>query len=74
MSIEEQLGMLMMLTWVTESVNDTSEKFRADGDIDDLSGSLDGVSLLDRPVGSEDGNTDVVGLQVQALRCLRLVR
>ena len=60
--------MLMMLTWVTESINDTSEKLRADGDIDDLSSSLDGVSLLDRPVGSEDGNTDVVGLQVQALR------
>ena len=32
---------------VSESVNDTSKKFRADGNIDDLAGTLDGVTLLE---------------------------
>lgn len=51
--------MLWRRTRVTESIDDTSEQLRADGDIDNLSSSLDGVSLLDRPVGSENGNTDL---------------
>lgn len=49
----------MIRTRVAESVDDTSEKFRPDGNVDDLSGSLDGVSLLDGPVGSEDGDSNL---------------
>lgn len=56
----------MPRTGVAEGVNDSSEKFWADGNIDNLSSSLDSVAFLDGSVGSEDGDTDVVGLQVEA--------
>ena len=46
-------------TGVAESVNDSAEKLGTDGDVNDLSGSLDGVALLDGSVGSEDGDTDL---------------
>lgn len=51
---------------VTESVNDASEETRTDGNIDNLAGTLDGVALLNETIVTEDGDTDVVGLQVQA--------
>jgi hypothetical protein len=68
---------------VTESVNDTSEKSLADGDIDlvllefgyaassqmstyNLSGTLDGLALLDQTVRTEEHNTDLTGFQVHA--------
>lgn len=50
---------------VTESIDDTTEKFRADGDIDDLTGTLDSVAFLDGTIVTEDGDTNVVGLQVE---------
>ena len=51
---------------VAESIDDTSEELGADGDVDDLTGSLDNVSFLDETVATEDGHTDIVGFQVQA--------
>ena len=51
---------------VTEGVDDTSEETRADGNIDNLAGTLDGVALLDETIVTENGDTDVVGFQVQA--------
>jgi hypothetical protein len=51
---------------VSESVNNSTEQTGSDGDIDNLSGSLDSVSLLDETIVTENGDTDVVGFQVQA--------
>lgn len=51
---------------VTKGVNDTAEEARADGNVDNLASTLDGVALLDETIVTEDGDTDVVGLQVQA--------
>ena len=50
---------------VTESVDDTTEKFRADRNIDNLAGTLDGIALLDSTIVTEDGDTNVVGFQVE---------
>ena len=51
---------------VTESVDDSTQKSWSDWDIDNLTGSLDGVTFLDETIVTEDGNTDVVGFQVEA--------
>ena len=51
---------------VTEGVHDTAKELRADRDVDNLAGTLDSVALLDGTVITEDRDTDVVGLQVQA--------
>jgi hypothetical protein len=51
---------------VSESVNDSAQKTGSDGNVDNLSSSLDSVTLLDETIVTEDGNTDVVGLQVEA--------
>lgn len=51
---------------VTESVDDTSEEGLADGDIDNLSSTLDGLTLLDETVRTEEHNTDLAGFQVHA--------
>jgi hypothetical protein len=51
---------------VTESVNDTSEKSLADGNVDNLSGTLDSLTLLDETVRTEKHNTDLAGFQVHA--------
>jgi len=51
---------------VTQSVDDTAEKTGSDWDIDNLSGTLDSVTLLDKTIVTENGDTDVVGFQVQA--------
>jgi hypothetical protein len=53
------------VNWVSEGVNNTAEQFRTDGYIDDLAGTLDGITLLDETVITEDGHTDVVGFQVE---------
>jgi hypothetical protein len=50
---------------VAESVDDTAEKAWSDRDIDDLTSTLDGITFLDETIVTEDGDTDVVGLQVQ---------
>jgi hypothetical protein len=51
---------------VTESVNDTSEKSLADGNVDNLSGTLDGLAFLDQTVRTEKHDTDLTGFQVHA--------
>lgn len=51
---------------VTKGVDDSTEQTRSDWDIDNLSSSLDSVTFLDKSIVTEDGNTDVVGFQVQA--------
>jgi hypothetical protein len=50
---------------VTEGVDDTSKQVRADGDIDNLAGTLDSVALLDKTIVSEDGDTDIVGFEIE---------
>lgn len=52
--------------WVTESVNNSAKETWADWNVDNLSGSLDSVTLLDETIVTEDGDTDVVGFQVEA--------
>ena len=76
----------LAVDWVTQSVDDTAEKLRTDGDINlvssvsifsishhltsktthNLSGTLDGLTLLDETVGTEKHNTDLAGFQVHA--------
>lgn len=51
---------------VTKSVDNTTKKTRADGNIDNLTGTLDGIAFLDETIVTEDGDTDIVGFQVQA--------
>merc|ERR1740139_2064024 len=51
---------------VTEGVNDSAEHTLADGNINDRSGSLDDIALLNFSIVTQDDNTDVVRLQVQS--------
>ena len=51
--------------WVTESVDNTSEKLWADWHIDDSTGSPDNIAFFDVLIFTEHDDTDVVGLQVQ---------
>lgn len=51
---------------VTESVDDTAEQLRADGDVDNLAGTLDGLTLSDETIGTEQHDTDLAGLEVHA--------
>lgn len=50
---------------VSESVNDSAQKTRSDGNIDNLTSSLDSVSFLDQSIVTENGDTDIVGFQVK---------
>jgi hypothetical protein len=52
---------------VTKGIDNTTEETLADRDIDNGTGSLDNVTLLDESVVTKDDNTDIVGLQVQGL-------
>ena len=40
--------------WVSGDMNETSEQLRANWDADNLSGTLDGVTLLDETIIPED--------------------
>ena len=51
---------------VTEGVDDTAKEVGADRNVDDLASTPDGIALLDETIVTEDGDTDVVGFQVQA--------
>jgi hypothetical protein len=51
---------------VTEGVDDAPKETRADGNIDNLAGTLDGVVFLDETIVTEDRDTNIVGFQVQA--------
>lgn len=47
----------LSVDWVSESVNDASEQFRADEDIDNLTSlALEGIALLDEIVVTEGGD------------------
>lgn len=50
---------------VAERVDHAAEQFRADRDVHDGAGPLDGVAFLDVAVGAEDNDTDVIGFEVQ---------
>lgn len=60
------LDFSLSVNGVTESVDDSAKKLGSDWDIDNLTSSLDSVSLLDQSIVTENGDTDVVGFQVQA--------
>ena len=62
---ERSVDGTLSVNGVTESVDDTTEKFRADRNIDNLAGTLDGIALLDSTIVTEDGDTNVVGFQVE---------
>jgi len=49
---------------VTESIDDTAQKSLTDGEIDNVTGTLDGITLANETIVTENDNTDVVGLQV----------
>ena len=53
---------------VSETINGSAKEFGSDWDIDDSTGSLDGVTFLDESIVTEDDNTNVVSLQVQGLK------
>lgn len=50
---------------VTESVDNTAKEAGTDGNVDNLASTLDGVALLDETIVTKDGNTNVVGFQVE---------
>jgi hypothetical protein len=49
---------------VTEGIDDTAQKSLTDGEIDNVTGTLDGITLANETVVTKDDNADVVGLQV----------
>ena len=51
---------------VSESINDTSEQFRADWGIDNPASALDGVIALAETVATECGDSDAIGPRVEA--------
>lgn len=60
------LDRALAIDGVTESVDDTAEKLHTDGNVDNLSGTLDGLTLLDETVRTEQDDTDLAGLEVHA--------
>jgi len=50
---------------VSEGIDSSAKEFGSDWDIDNSTGSLDGVTFLDESIVTEDDNTNVVSLQVQ---------
>jgi hypothetical protein len=61
----DRLDLALSIDRVSESVNDSAKKTRSNGNIDNLTSSLDSVSLLDQSIVTENGDTDVVGFQVK---------
>jgi len=51
---------------VTETIDNTAEELDTDGNVDNFTGTLDGLTLLDETIGTEQHSTDLAGLQVQA--------
>ena len=51
---------------VAEGVDDATQEGKTDKDIDNLTGTLNCVALLDETIAAEDGDTDIVGFQVEA--------
>merc|ERR1719414_1536899 len=51
---------------VSQSIDNTAKKLRADRDVDNSACPLNNVTLLDELVVTKDDDTDVVGLQVKS--------
>ena len=47
------------LTWIAQSVYDTAQELWADRNINNLTGTLDGVSLLNGSIGGEYSDADL---------------
>jgi hypothetical protein len=56
----------LAINGVTKGVNDTPKEFGTDRNVDNLSSTLDSLTLLDETVGTEKHNTDLAGFQVHA--------
>jgi len=50
---------------VTESIEDSSQHFLTNGDINDSTSSLDDITFLDFSIVTQDDDTNVIGFQVQ---------
>ena len=57
----------LAVKWVTEGIYNTSEDFWTDWNIDDSTGSLDGITFFDESIVTENDNTNIVSFQVQGL-------
>merc|ERR1719209_364507 len=55
----------LAINGVAQGINDPAETLHADGDVDDGTGPLHDIALLDELVVTEDDNTNVVRLQVE---------
>ena len=53
------------INWSTEWINDSTEHTVTDWDIDDGTGSLNDISLLDLSIVTQDDDTNIVSLQVK---------
>ena len=49
----------------TESINDAAKHTRADGNVDDGTGSLNNISFLNFSIVTKHDNTDIVGFEVE---------
>jgi hypothetical protein len=61
----DRVNLSLSVNGVSESVNDSAQKSRSDGNIHNLTSSLDSVSFLDQSIVTENGDTDIVGFQVK---------
>lgn len=66
LSTTNRVDRTLAVNGVTQSVDDTAEQTGTDGNVDNLTGTLDGVTLLDETIVTENGDTDIVGLEIQA--------
>ena len=53
------------IDWVTEGVDDSTEKAITDWDIDNGSSSLDNISFLDLSIVTQDDDTNIISLKIQ---------
>merc|ERR1719331_272861 len=55
----------LAINGVAQGINNPAETLHADGDVDDGTGPLHDIALLDELIVTEDDNTNVVRLQVE---------
>jgi hypothetical protein len=56
----------LTINGVTKGINNTTEKTGTDGNVDNSTGTLNGITLLDQTIVTENDNTDVIGFQVKS--------
>ena len=61
-----RLDRTLTVDGIAEGVDNTTQEGGADGDVDNLAGTLDCVAFLDETIATEDRDTDIVGFQVEA--------